>query len=141
MHGTRTRSTAAAPRATRTIRRWRRRKRRSNASYIDHRHSGMRPTWGAGPKSIRTMVVMDSGLSLCSSRNDKKEKSRDRSRPLFSSRSLLDGEHPDHAALRYVVLQARDLAPQSVLDALRVHAPARLDGDILRAVHLICDRH
>src|SRR5262249_22812947 len=78
---------------------------------------------------------------LARTRNDKKEKGRDRSRPLFFPCSLLDSEHPNDAALRHVVLEARDLACQSVLDALRVHAPARLDGDVLRAIHLIGDRH
>jgi hypothetical protein len=29
---------------------------------------------GAGPESIRTIVVMDSGLALCAPRNDEKKK-------------------------------------------------------------------
>src|SRR3989442_1728235 len=57
------------------------------------------------------------------------------------SRSLLDGEHPHDAALRHVILEAGDLAGQCVLNALGIDTPARLDGDILRAVHLIGDRH
>lgn len=54
---------------------------------------------------------------------------------------LVEREHPDHAALRDVVLEALDLAGQSVLDALRVDAPARLDRDVLRSVDLIGHRH
>src|SRR5450432_2336286 len=58
------------------------------------------------------------------------------------SRSLLlDREHPDDAALRHVVLDPDIIAGQRILDALRVDPPARLDRDILRAVHLIHGRH
>src|SRR3984885_6735921 len=60
----------------------------------------------------------------------------------YITRSLLDGEYPDHAALRYVVLEAGDMsARQCILDALRVDAPARLDGDILGTVDFIGHRH
>src|SRR6202163_1959628 len=65
------------------------------------------------------------------------EAARDISRPL-----LLDGEHPDDAALRHVILQPDIIAGrQCVLDALRVDAPARLDGDIFRPIDFIRDRH
>jgi hypothetical protein len=57
-------------------------------------------------------------------------------------RLLLDGEHPDDAALRHVILDTDIITGrQCVLDALRVYAPARLDGDIFRAIHLVSDRH
>jgi len=52
-------------------------------------------------------------------------------------RLLLDGEHPDDAALRHVILDTDIITGrQCVLDALGVYAPTRLDGDIFRAVHL-----
>jgi len=48
-------------------------------------------------------------------------------------RLLLDGEHPDDAALRHVILNTELLRSQCVLDALCIYAPTRLDGDILRS--------
>jgi hypothetical protein len=48
---------------------------------------------------------------------------------------LLDGEHPDHAALRHVVFETDFVGRQRIQDALRVNTPARLDRDILRAIY------
>jgi hypothetical protein len=43
--------------------------------------------------------------------------------------------------LRANTLQTDIVGDQRILDTLRVNTPARLDRDILRAVHFICDRH
>src|SRR3984893_4430245 len=55
---------------------------------------------------------------------------------------LLDGEYPNDAALRHVILHPNIITGrQCVLDALRVDAPPRLDGDIFRPIDFIRDWH
>src|SRR5438034_10997596 len=54
---------------------------------------------------------------------------------------LLDRENPDNAALGNVILQTDVVGGQRILDTLSVNTPARLDRDILSAIHLVCDRH
>ena len=54
---------------------------------------------------------------------------------------LLDGEYPDDAALRDVVVNPDIVLGQCVLDTLSVDTPARLDRDIFRAIHFIGDWH
>src|SRR6202167_5384044 len=60
---------------------------------------------------------------------------------MIALRLLLDGEHPNHAALRHVALDTDMVAGQRVLDALRVNAPARLNGNIFGAVDFVSHRH
>src|SRR5206468_11568230 len=54
--------------------------------------------------------------------------------------SLLHREHPNHPALRHVGLDVAELV-DLVLHALRVDAPAGLNGDVLHAVHGERGRH
>src|SRR5260221_4135694 len=55
---------------------------------------------------------------------------------------LLDGESTDDAALRQVILHTNIITGrQCILDALRIDAPSRLDGDIFRPFDFIRDWH
>src|SRR5260221_2719695 len=57
-----------------------------------------------------------------------------------SIRRLLDGEDPDGTALRDVGGYADITLHEPVLDPLRIDAPARLHGNVLRPVDLVGNR-
>jgi hypothetical protein len=56
------------------------------------------------------------------------------------ARASLHRKDPHDAALRHLWIDANVELRQGILHALSIHAPARLDGGVLRAVHLLRGR-